>query len=166
MKLTSSRKLSLTRKNIRYELRKAARALVFNREKKIAILSVSKKNYYKLPGGGIEAGEDIKTALAREIIEETGCDVIIRPQEVGVTIEYRNTDELLQISYCYLSDVVGTEKEVAFTEREISNGFQLKWLDLNDAIVALEKSCPSEAFEKFIVKRDLVFLYKAKEILF
>jgi 8-oxo-dGTP pyrophosphatase MutT (NUDIX family) len=145
-----------------YVLRKAARALAFNGEGKIAILFVSKKNYHKLPGGGIESGEDIKTALKREIMEETGCNVEIRPVDVGTVIEYRDGDGLLQVSYCYLSDVTGEPGEVAFTEKEIRNGFQLKWLDLEEAISALKNDAPSESFEKFMRERDLTFLEKAK----
>jgi len=153
------------KKDIRYEFRKASRALVFDSEGKIAILFVSKKNYHKLPGGGIEEGEDIKIALRRELLEETGCNVEIRSQDVGVVIEYRNGDAFLQISYCFLSDVVGEPTEVAFTEKEISNGFKLKWLGLDKAIAVLKSDTPSEPFEKFMKERDLVFLQKAKEIL-
>ncbi|MFA6897125.1 MAG: NUDIX domain-containing protein [Patescibacteria group bacterium] len=153
------------KKDIRYKLRKAARALVFNREGKIAILFVSKKNYHKLPGGGIEDGEDVKPALAREIMEETGCSVEIRTRDVGMTIEYRDGDGLLQISYCYLSDVVGTPAATAFTEREVTNGFQLKWLGMDEAISVLKNDAPAESFEKFMRERDLTFLQKAKEMI-
>lgn len=153
------------KKEARWEFRKAARALVFDKEENIAILFVSKKNYHKLPGGGIEEGENIEEALKREIIEETGCEVEIRPQEVGITIEYRSSDELLQLSYCYLSDVVGEPGKMAFTEREITNGFRLKWMSIDEAIETLKKDAPSETFEKFMRARDLVFLEKAREIL-
>lgn len=153
------------KKDIRYKLRKAARALVFNREGEIAILFVSKKNYHKLPGGGIEEGEDIKLALAREVMEETGCSIEIRPQDMGMIIEYRDGDGLLQISYCYLSDVVGVSAATAFTEREMTNGFQLKWLGMDEAIGVLKNDAPAESFEKFMRERDLTFLQKAKEMI-
>lgn len=154
-----------SKKDIRYELRKAARALVFNREGKIAILFASKFNYHKLPGGGVEDGEDILTGLERELLEETGCKVEMRPQDVGVVIEYRSEDGLLQISYCYLADVIGEPGEVAFTEREIENGFELQWLSMEEAINFLENDAPASYFEKFVRARDLSFLKHAKEIL-
>lgn len=39
------------------------------------IMRVNKTNYYHIPGGHIEIGEDSKTGVIREIKEEIGCDV-------------------------------------------------------------------------------------------
>lgn len=151
------------KEDICYRLRKAARALVFDKKGKIAILFVSKKNYHKLPGGGIEEGEDIEEALKREILEETGCNIEIEKREVGSVIEYRKADGLLQISYCYLCSVIGEPGEAHFTEKEMTNGFQLNWLNLDDAINILNNDTPADSFEKFMRERDLIFLRKAKE---
>lgn len=42
---------------------------------KFLIMRVNKTNYYHIPGGHIEIGEDSKTGVIREIKEEIGCDV-------------------------------------------------------------------------------------------
>ena len=34
---------------------------------------------WHIPGGGIEQGEDMETALGREILEETGIDIVTYP---------------------------------------------------------------------------------------
>jgi len=44
------------------KFRKAVRVVVFDNENKVAIINVSKLNYYKLPGGGIEESEPIESA--------------------------------------------------------------------------------------------------------
>ena len=150
--------------DIAYKLRKASRSIVLNDSQKIALLYVSKNNYHKLPGGGIEAGEDIKTALNREVMEEAGVKINILG-EIGTIIEYRNKHELLQISYCYYSEVKGDIKKPSFTEEETNNGFQLKWVALDEAISILENDKPDNYLGKFIQSRDLLFLKSAKCIL-
>ena len=42
---------------------------------KFLIMRVNKTNYYHIPGGHIEIGEDSKAGVIREIKEEIGCDV-------------------------------------------------------------------------------------------
>ncbi|MEO8862807.1 MAG: NUDIX domain-containing protein [Candidatus Saccharimonadales bacterium] len=53
--------------------RRAARAVLLDDNAQVHMLNVSKHGYHKLPGGGIEAGEDILSALERELMEEVGC---------------------------------------------------------------------------------------------
>jgi 8-oxo-dGTP diphosphatase len=37
------------------------------------------KGEWSLPGGAVELGETLETALVREVIEETGLDVVVGP---------------------------------------------------------------------------------------
>jgi len=149
---------------IAYKIRKASRSIVFNNSGKIALLYVSKNNYHKLPGGGIEVGEDINAALHREIMEEVGVKIEVLG-EIGTIIEYRDKHELLQISYCYYSKVKGNSKETAFTDEERAAGFQLKWVKLDEALSILQEDTPDNYVGKFIKNRDLLFLEKAKLII-
>lgn len=143
--------------DISYKLRKASRAVVLNESNKIALLNVSKDNYHKLPGGGIEKDEDIITALRRELMEEVGVEIDVL-NELGMIIEYRNEFKQLQISYCYLCKVIGEYQETSFTEEEKNNGFLLEWVDINEAISILERDNPEKYMGKFIKERDLEFL--------
>jgi len=150
--------------DISYKIRKASRSIVSNDSQKVALLFVSKNNYHKLPGGGIEAGEDIKIALNREVMEEVGANIDILG-EIGTIIEYKDKHKLLQISYCYYSQVKGEIKEPSFTDEETNNGFQLKWVTLEEAIHILENDAPDNYLGKFIQNRDLLFLRRANCIL-
>lgn len=147
---------------ILYKVRKGVRALVFNWNGEIAMMFVSKDDYHKLPGGGVKRGEDLESALKREILEETGCEIKIKPKSVGMIIEYRESRNILQISYCYVAEVVGRPGEPSFTEREKEKGFELEWMKLDDAIEVMEKEKPDDYIGQFVKKRDLLFLHKAK----
>lgn len=149
-----------------YKIRKAARAVVLNKDNKIAILYVSKDNYHKLPGGGVEENENIIEALNREILEEVGANIKVL-KEVGVIIEYRKLRKpyQLQISYCYIAKVDGDIVRPSFTDNEIKDGFKLKWVDLEQAIELLKQDKPSSHLGKYIKQRDIAFLLKAREML-
>ena len=54
--------------------RHACRGIII-KDKKVALVK-SNLGYYKFPGGGIEKNESKKEALIREVLEETGLQVI------------------------------------------------------------------------------------------
>ncbi len=147
-----------------YRLRKAARALVFNDENKIALMYMVKDGYHTLPGGWIEVWENIQEWLVREIREEVGADIIIL-DEIGVTIEYRNSTELMQISYCYMTKVFWELHATNLDEFEKEGWFSLLWVNLDEAIDYLKKDNNKNLFAKFIQKRDLSILTEWKRIL-
>ena len=55
--------------------RPSARGIIV-RDGKIALVYSDREKYYKFPGGGILGGEDKKSALIREVMEEVGLTVI------------------------------------------------------------------------------------------
>ena len=62
---------------LEFSVRESARAVVIDNDGNVALLHVAKKEYYKLPGGGIEGSEDKISSLLRECKEEIGCDVSV-----------------------------------------------------------------------------------------
>ncbi|MFH0779984.1 MAG: VTT domain-containing protein [Parcubacteria group bacterium] len=146
------------------KLREASRAVLFDENGLVPLLFVSNEHYYKLPGGGIDKGEDKIQALIREVKEEVGSAIEITG-EVGKIIEHRSKWNLKQVSYCYLGKIISKGKP-EFTEGEVSHGFELVWLNLDEAISKVENARP-EGYEGacFIQKRDLIFLKKAREII-
>lgn len=146
-----------------YEERGAARAVVFDTDGNIALLHVTKKNYHKLPGGGIEKGENVATALARELQEEIGC-AVENVRELGIIEEYRNKFMQRQVSHCFVASLAGGKGAPDFDAKEIADGFEPIWITLNEAIATLEsKDIPKDYTGKFVRMRDLIFLREAQK---
>lgn len=142
------------------KIREASRAVLFDENGLIPLLFVSKDNYHKLPGGGIDDGEDTANALVREVLEEVGSKIKVTG-EIGKIVEFRSKFNLKQTSYCYLGKIV-SKGNPNFTEDELNHEFKLVWLFLDEAISKVGNDKPKDYAGSFIQKRDLVFLKQAK----
>ncbi len=146
-------------------LRDAARAVVMDAKGNVALLHVSRDGYYKLPGGGVEEGEDMLLALRRECQEEIGCDVEV-VGEIGSTLEYWKEQKEKQTSYCYFAKVAGEKGVPNFTANELKHGFEAVWLPYEEAVQKVRDSKPSNYVGEYIVPRDLGFLEAAKDFVY
>lgn len=147
-----------------FKVREAARAVLLDNDGQVYLLYVAKHGYHKLPGGGIDEGEEILQALERELMEEVGCKAEII-SELGIIVEFRTYDDgkLKQTSYCYLARQVGEQVESSLEEGEIEEGLtEVKAGSIDEAIALLERDEPDNLEGKFIQKRDLAFLREAK----
>jgi 8-oxo-dGTP diphosphatase len=146
-----------------FKIRNAARAIVLNDKGEVALLKANTYSYHKLPGGGVEWGEDMELALQRELLEEIGCRADIT-SEVGEIIEYRDKWKMKQVSHCYLAEKVGEQQTPTFTQSEIDEGFEVIWAnDVETAIKLLEKDKPENYDGLFIQRRDTQLLKAAQQ---
>ena len=91
-------------------VRPSVRGIIL-RDGKVAMVHSLKYDYYKFPGGGIEAGETRPQALTREVLEESGLQV--RPEsirEYGLVHRVQKSDWpgiafFVQDNFYYLCDV-------------------------------------------------------------
>lgn len=102
-------------------------------------------------------------ALIREVMEEVGSEIEVTG-EIGEIVEYRSQFNLKQISYCYLGRIT-SKGTPSFTEEELSDGFRLEWLSLDEAISKVKNDHPTDYEGPFIQERDLLFLETAKQLL-
>jgi 8-oxo-dGTP diphosphatase len=154
-----------------YSLREAARAVVTDTTGAVALLHVTRDHYYKLPGGGIDDGEDPAEALERELLEEIGTKAEI-VAGLGTVQEYRYYWNMNQLSYCYLAKQYGEKSTPDYTEKELSEGFEVVWAkNIDEAISLLESSKDAKLPEDLAVNitfmrlRDVAIAKKAQKLL-
>lgn len=106
---------------------------IIMREGKLA-MQCSSEGEYKIPGGGIERGENRIQALIREVREETGLYIIEDGiEELGEIIELRrdifdSTKKFVCHSlFYYCKTEIGRQDELKLTASEIAKGYELKW---------------------------------------
>jgi len=148
----------------KYRSRESARGIVFDENNNVALIHATNYHYYKLPGGGIEAGETNDVTLNRECKEEIGCNVKAI-QELGITVEYRKLYNLKQTSYCYIAKLVGKKGTPKLEPDEINHGFETVWVPLEDALNKVRNSKLVVYEAQYMVARDTVLLETAIELL-
>lgn len=136
--------------------RPSARAIII-KGKKVAMVHSKKFDYYKFPGGGIEADESPEKAMIREVQEETGLSVIQNTiREYGqVHRIQKGTEEdiFIQDNYYYLCDVTENVKEQKLDDYEAEEGFTLEYVEPQFAVSRNRKSDVDE-FSKEMLNRD------------
>ena len=148
-----------------FRIRNTARAIVMNDQGQVALLHSTVHNTHKLPGGGIEEGEDIAMALQRELVEEMGSIAMVTA-EVGIVNEYRGRTKLHQLSRCFLARQSGPFTAPSLTGEEETLGMEIVWADSLDAALELVKAdTPPDYPGHFIRRRELAFLEAAKSML-
>jgi 8-oxo-dGTP pyrophosphatase MutT (NUDIX family) len=124
----------------------SVRAIIM-REGKLA-MQCSRDGEYKIPGGGLETGEDYIEALIREVSEETGlCVIRDGIAELGEIVEMRKDIFDPNVKYIchsifYYCEITGEQHELRLTASEIAKGYELKWAtpeDIYNRNILIEK---------------------------
>ena len=139
------------------EPRIAVSAVLFDRDNNIALQYLSNYGVYALVGGGVDPGEDLITAVKREVFEESGCNCEIIC-ELGYTFESLAENNLAQKRHSYIARVVGEKGELQLTEAEISWGAVICWHPIEKALQLIEETDSSYYVHKFMRLREIAVL--------
>ena len=108
------------------------------RDGKIAMAHVTKRGFYKFPGGGSEGNETKIETLIREVREEAG--LVVKPETVrpyGIVTRSqlsRIGDRYCQDNFYYLCDAEDSIVPQELTQSESESGYSLEFVDPLEAI--------------------------------
>ena len=99
------------------------------------------KNYWQMPQGGVDEGEDFYDAALRELEEETSIKNVTLIKEIEGYISYNLPDYLLGIIWkgkykgqnqkWYIVRFEGIDKEINVNTKK-PEFFEWKWINVND----------------------------------
>ena len=134
-----------------------ARAIVKNRNGLYAVMYANKFHLHSLPGGGVEDGEDLLTALRREIFEETGC-TCDHIEELGIVSENRAHQDFTSKSYYYVVTTEHTPETIHLTDDEIANQTTVQWYPLEDVVRLISEPKHTTTQRMYLQARDMAAL--------
>lgn len=137
--------------------RLTARAIVRNQDGLYAVMYSDKFKLHSLPGGGVEDGEDVLTALRREVYEETGC-VCDEIKELGIVAENRASLDYTQINYYYVVTTTHKPGENHLTESEQASRTVVQWHAFEEMMRLINEQEFDRVQGKYLKARDVAAL--------
>ena len=128
---------------LKLPLRKGVGIVLLNKENKIFVAKRidNPKNFWQMPQGGIDEGEDYYEAALRELKEETSVISVEHVKEIDKKLTYILPDHLIgiiwrgrfkgQIQKWFVMRFVGKETEININTKK-PEFLDWKWVDLDD----------------------------------
>ena len=143
-------------------LRNGVGIIVLNNKNKVFVARRidNPKNFWQMPQGGVDEGEDFLTAAYRELKEETSMKQVELIKEIDGTLTYELPNHLLGIIWkgkyrgqkqkWFLMRFVGDDKEIDVKTKN-PEFLDWKWIDLDlitDVVVDFKHHVYKELKEK------------------
>ena len=142
-------------------IRNSVRCLLINPNQEICLLYSRARDYYAIPGGGIEPGESLLQALNRETLEETGY-LLKNPKPIGNIYEQRYDGITTTFFFSALPDKV---LHPNYMPDELEEDYILKWLSLPKALQIMQTVCSEQQLHNFPSYKGAFISYRFLELL-
>lgn len=149
--------------------RRIARGVVFDAQGRFYFVKAErddlfgKATHLETPGGGVEDGEDLETAIRRELSEELGVEVEIICK-LGMVSDYYNVIHRHNLTNYYLCRIVSFgNSHMTDDEIEVFH-LSMERKTFEEAVAAYEQYRETP-IGRLIANRELPILKRAKEII-
>ena len=148
--------------NQKLPMRSGVGIIILNKENKVFVAKRidNPKNFWQMPQGGVDNGEDFLAAAYRELEEETSIKKVELVQEIEGTLSYELPDHLLGILWkgkykgqkqkWFLMKYLGDNSEINIKTSK-PEFLEWKWIDLDmitDVVVDFKLNVYKELKEK------------------
>ena len=144
----------------RVHVRPSARAII-EKDGRFLVMHSRKYDYYKFPGGGIEAVETPEQALIREVREESGYFVKPETIEEFGRVLRRNRDAkdpdaiFEQQNYYYFCEIGDERVPITQEDYEIEEGFEAVWVECLFALVRVNRHALRSGGDPALIEREM-----------
>lgn len=128
---------------------------IIKKDDKIALLNISNRGYYVLPGASVIEKENYRSSFLDTVYNQIGCKIDIE-KVIGEVVEERCLTGFKQNSYVYVASVIDYSDKTDFTEDELFFGTKIEWVNEDRAL-----SMVALAYENLNID-DAEDLYKIK----
>lgn len=102
---------------------------VIIKDGKLLVSKDNKDDFYKIPGGTVEEGEELEGVCVREVKEETNADIdIIEPLSTMIINKNPQTGEEMEISLHHFKATLKNPDDL----KEGEDIKEVKWLDIEE----------------------------------
>lgn len=147
--------------------REAVRGVIIRNNALLMVYS-QKNGDYKFPGGGVDEGETHAQALAREIREECGAEILSVHDGIGKITEYdipveKNADVFKMDSFYYLCEADPVFGKQSLDPYEAKLGFIPVWTDIDKAVCANRMLIKLDKFPRWTPREIFALEYIRRE---
>ncbi len=142
-------------------IRNSVRCLLINQNQEICLLYSRARDYYAIPGGGVEPGESLLQTLNRETLEETGY-LLKNPKPIGNIHEQLYDRVTPPFFFSAQPDKV---LHTNYMPDEIEEDYILKWLSLPKALQIFQTACSEQQLHNFPSYKGTFISYRFLELL-
>lgn len=142
-------------------IRNSVRCLLINQNQEICLLYSQARDYYAIPGGGIEPRESLLQTLNRETLEETGY-LLKNPKPIGNIHEQLYDRVTTTFFFSAQPDKILHSN---YMPDELEEDYILKWLSLPEALQIFQTVCNEQQLHNFPSYKGAFISYRFLELL-